>query len=124
MKDRVHLPDPDLPTIPTFSCAFMVNPIPRRASGKFFLYFILYLENFISPFWGHSFGGFVALIVPGASAGVSCKEKEKLSRGPSWSTLAMLNSLSPGKFFMLFCHLLIFFKIIFLEKLFYEYHDS
>ena len=105
MKERVDLPDPDLPTIPTFSCAFMVNPIPRRASGKFFLYFILYLENFISPFWGHSFGGFVALIVPGASAGVSCKEKETLSRGLFWSTMAMLNSLPPGKIFLLICRL-------------------
>ena len=34
-----------------------------------------------------------------------------------------LNSLPTGKLCMLFCHMLIFFKIIFFEKLFQEYHQ-
>ena len=34
------------------------------------------------------------------------------------------NSLLPGKFFMLLCHLLIFFKINFFEKFFQEYHQN
>ena len=36
----------------------------------------------------------------------------------------VLNSLPPGKFFILYCRQLIFFKIIFLEKFFQEYHLS
>ena len=34
----------------------------------------------------------------------------------------MINSLPTGKYFMLFCPLLIFFKINFMENLFQEYH--
>ena len=37
--------------------------------------------------------------------------------------LVFINSLPPGKFFMLFCRL-IFFKINFFEKFFQEYHLS
>ena len=36
----------------------------------------------------------------------------------------ILYSLPPGKFFMNFCCLLLFFKIIFFEKFFWEYHQS
>ena len=36
----------------------------------------------------------------------------------------LFNSLHSGKFFILFCHLLIFFKINFFEKFFQEYHQS
>ena len=35
-----------------------------------------------------------------------------------------LRALHSGKFFMLFCRLQIFFKIIFFEKFFQEYHLS
>ena len=35
----------------------------------------------------------------------------------------LFNLLPPGKFFMLFCHLLIFFKINFFEEFFQEYHQ-
>ena len=43
---------------------------------------------------------------------------------PLNSFTCMFNSLSPGKFFQLFCCLLIFFKIDFFEKLFQEYDQS
>ena len=39
-------------------------------------------------------------------------------------TRKVFNSLPPGKFFMLFCCLLIFFKFNFFEKNFQEYHQS
>ena len=35
-----------------------------------------------------------------------------------------INSFPPGKLFMLFCYLLIFFQIDFFEKFFQEYHLS
>ena len=35
-----------------------------------------------------------------------------------------IEALPPGKFFMLFCRLLIFYKINFIEKFFQEYHLS
>ena len=38
------------------------------------------------------------------------------------SRIHLINPLPPGKFFMLFCRLLIFFKINFFEKFFHEYH--
>ena len=36
----------------------------------------------------------------------------------------LYGKMPPGKFFMLFCRLLIFFKINFFEKFFQQYHQS
>ena len=43
---------------------------------------------------------------------------------PALPRATTLNSLPPGKFCMLFCRLLIIFKINFSEKFFQEYHQS
>ena len=69
----LFLPEPDLPTIPIFSLALTVKPIPFRAKGRLSLYFILYFSNFISPDFGHSAGGLLSFIIAGASLSTSCE---------------------------------------------------